>query len=132
MEMFCYQCQETLRNEGCVAQGVCGKSPETANLQDLLIYVLKGISYWANKARELNVEDESVDLFVAEGLFVTITNVNFDEGRIVEYIDEAVDKRRIIENKFKEVYEKNTTKNFRKKYLMPQYGIRKITMKTNT
>ncbi len=115
MEMFCYQCQETLRNEGCVAQGVCGKSPETSNLQDLLIYVLKGISYWANKARELNVEDESVDLFVAEGLFVTITNVNFDEGRIVEYIDEALDKRRIIENKFKEVYERKYNKKFKEK-----------------
>lgn len=112
MEMFCYQCQETLRNEGCVFSGICGKTPETANLQDLLIYVLKGISYWSTKARELEVEDSDVDLYVAEGLFVTITNVNFDEERIVEYINEALEKRNIIEKKFKEAYEKKYGKSF--------------------
>jgi len=50
MSMFCYQCQETAKNEGCTIRGVCGKTEETANLQDLLIYVLKGISIWGEKA----------------------------------------------------------------------------------
>ncbi|PNR96615.1 hydroxylamine reductase [Petrotoga sp. 9PWA.NaAc.5.4] len=112
MEMFCYQCQEALNNEGCVFSGICGKTLETSNLQDLLIYILKGVSYWATKARELNTEDLDVDLYVAEGLFVTITNVNFDEERIVEYINEALEKRNIIENKFKEAYKRKYGKIF--------------------
>ena len=90
MEMFCYQCQEAARNEGCTVRGVCGKSPEIAHLQDLLIWLLKGISFWAVKGRELGVSSPEADVFVAKALFSTITNVNFDPDRFVEWIQEAV------------------------------------------
>ena len=93
MSMFCYQCEETARNEGCTVRGVCGKSPEVANLQDLLIWLLKGVSYWDVKARELGGDDPAAGLFVAEGLFLTVTNVNFDPESHVAWIREAVETR---------------------------------------
>jgi len=67
--MFCFQCQETAKNQGCTVKGVCGKPEETANLQDLLIYVLKGISIYGEKAKELDIEDRKAGLFIAEALF---------------------------------------------------------------
>ncbi len=66
MSMFCYQCSETLNGKACTVAGVCGKDPETSNLLDLLVWVLKGISFWATEARKLGVDDPEVDLFVAE------------------------------------------------------------------
>ena len=60
MSMFCFQCQETARNSGCTVRGVCGKSDETANLQDLLIYILKGISIYGERAGELGIDRKSV------------------------------------------------------------------------
>nr|MBC8417048.1 hydroxylamine reductase [Desulfobacterales bacterium] len=75
--MFCFQCQETAKNQGCTVKGVCGKPEETANLQDLLIYVLKGISVYGEKANELGVLDKKWGKFIAEALFSTITNVNW-------------------------------------------------------
>jgi hydroxylamine reductase len=89
MGMFCYQCQEALKNQGCTVQGVCGKNDQVANLQDLLIHLLKGISFWAVKAREAGLSDDEVDLFVAEALFSTITNVNFDPERFNKLIKKA-------------------------------------------
>ena len=91
--MFCYQCQETARNTGCTVRGVCGKTPEVSHLQDLLIWLLKGVSYWSIKARALGAGDPAADLFVAEGLFLTITNVNFDPANYVQWIRTAVEKR---------------------------------------
>lgn len=88
MSMFCFQCQEAAKNQGCTLRGVCGKSPETAKLQDLLIYTLKGISYVNQKAREKGIADEKVDKFIIESLFSTLTNVNFDE----EYFVKAIEK----------------------------------------
>jgi len=85
--MFCYQCQETAKNEGCTIRGVCGKTEETANLQDLLIYLLKGIAVWAEKSEST---DRTAGRFVNEALFATITNANFDSDRIVELIREAL------------------------------------------
>ena len=93
MEMFCYQCQEAAGNEGCTVRGVCGKSPEVANLQDLLIWLLKGVSFWAVRGRELDVASPEANLFVAKALFATITNVNFDPDRFVEWIQKAVTLR---------------------------------------
>ncbi len=87
MSMFCYQCQETAKNEGCTLRGVCGKTEETANLQDLLVYVLKGISIWGEKAESVNKE---TGRFIMEALFATITNANFDEDRFVELIEKAL------------------------------------------
>jgi hydroxylamine reductase len=89
MKMFCYQCQETLKNQGCTVQGVCGKTSDVANLQDLLIWLLKGISFWGVKGREMGVTDAETDLFVAQALFATITNANFDPERFVTLIHQA-------------------------------------------
>jgi len=92
--MFCYQCQEAARNEGCTVRGVCGKSPRVAALQDLLIWTLKGISFWAANGRQnLDVGHPETDLFVAEALFATITNANFDEERFVALIREGISRR---------------------------------------
>ncbi len=93
MSMFCYQCQETARNEGCAVRGVCGKTPEVSHLQDLLIWLLKGVSYWAIRARAVGAGNPAADLFVAEGLFLTITNVNFDPESYGQWIRKAVEHR---------------------------------------
>jgi len=90
MNMFCFQCQETLGNKGCTKVGVCGKPPLVANLQDLLIYSLKGISWLNLKAREKGINEETTDRFLLEGLFSTVTNVNFDQEFFLERIREAV------------------------------------------
>ena len=94
--MFCYQCQEAMKNVGCNVLGVCGKAPDVANLQDLLVYVLKGISFWGTRGRDMGVIHEKTDLFVAQALFATITNANFDADRFVEYIRDAIDRREVL------------------------------------
>ncbi len=86
MSMFCYQCQETAKNEGCTVRGVCGKTEETANLQDLLIHLLKGISIWGEKTEPV---DRKTGRFIMEALFATITNANFDNDRMVALINQA-------------------------------------------
>jgi hydroxylamine reductase len=99
MSMFCYQCQEASGGKGCTVRGVCGKTDTTANLQDLLIYLLKGISVYSTKAKELGVETPQVDIFVMESLFMTITNANFDNDAFVEQIKEALELRDEIKAK---------------------------------
>ncbi len=96
--MFCFQCQETAKNTGCTIKGVCGKPEETANLQDLLIYVLRGIAVYSEKARELGRDDRGDGLFVAQALFTTITNANWDNDRFIELIKEALTRREAIKN----------------------------------
>ena len=93
MSMFCFQCQETAKGTGCVVKGVCGKTEEVAQLQDLLIYVAKGISILGTIARENRYSNARVDRFVQEALFTTITNANFDGERIIERIHEGVELR---------------------------------------
>ncbi len=92
-QMFCYQCEQTLNEKGCTKYGVCGKSPEVAALQDLLIYALKGLSQVATEARKHEITDEQVDIFTCEALFATLTNVNFDPDRFVELIQKTVELR---------------------------------------
>lgn len=92
-DMFCFQCQETMKNSGCIRRGMCGKSAEVSRLQDLLIYLLKGISFWGTRGRNMDVRDDETDLFVAKALFSTITNANFDTARFVELIKEAIVRR---------------------------------------
>ena len=82
MSMFCYQCEQTARGTGCTIAGVCGKDATTANLQDLLIYGLKGLSMYAHRARTLGATDDEIDGFTLEVLFTTVTNVNFDADRL--------------------------------------------------
>ncbi|SEO95308.1 hydroxylamine reductase [Propionispora vibrioides] len=90
MGMFCYQCQETAKGSGCTLRGVCGKTADVANLQDLLIYVLKGISVLNVQAREAGVNKPAVDVFVMEALFSTITNANFDKAYFVGKVQDAL------------------------------------------
>ena len=89
MSMFCYQCQEAAKNTGCTVKGVCGKKEDTAKLQDLLIYICKGIAALAEEAESIGKLDDKVGLFVVKSLFATITNANFDNERFYELIDEA-------------------------------------------
>jgi len=105
MEMFCYQCQETAHNTGCTIRGVCGKSAEVAALQDLLLWALKGLSYYGVKARELGVIDSAADLSVAEGLFATITNANFDPDRFVTMVERTLAYRDDLCDRFLARYE---------------------------
>ncbi len=88
--MFCYQCEQTAGGKGCTKSGVCGKTPEIANLQDLLIYQLKGISCYAKKIIEQGkVIDKEIVKFVENGLFTTLTNVNFDAEVHVKMLKES-------------------------------------------
>jgi len=83
MKMFCYQCSQTAQGTGCHIQGVCGKSPTLARLQDNLIFTIKGISAYYHHARELGYKDEEIAAFLGEALYSTLTNVNFDENNFV-------------------------------------------------
>lgn len=89
MGMFCFQCEQTAQGKGCSVRGVCGKEPTTSSLQDLLIYQLKGLGWLATEGRKKNVIDESVDKFIIEGLFTTVTNVNFYDETIIALIKKA-------------------------------------------
>jgi hydroxylamine reductase len=91
--MFCYQCEQTSKGEGCQTLGVCGKDETTATLQDLLIHAVKGISMYANRARLQGASDPEVDAFTIQAIFATLTNVNFDPDRLVELIQQAVATR---------------------------------------
>ncbi len=102
--MFCFQCQETAKNTGCTVKGVCGKPEETANLQDLLIYVLRGVSVYGEKAKELGILDKKTGLFIAQSLFTTITNANWDNERFVSLIKEGLKIREELKTKFLAAY----------------------------
>ena len=99
MGMFCFQCQEAAKGTGCTVRGVCGKTEDTANLQDLLIYTLKGISIYGVKAREAGIKDRHVDRFVVESLFSTITNANFDKESFIKRIREGIELRESLKEK---------------------------------
>ncbi|PKL44473.1 MAG: hydroxylamine reductase [Candidatus Riflebacteria bacterium HGW-Riflebacteria-2] len=91
--MFCYQCQETAACKGCSIKGVCGKQPDTANLQDLLIFVLKGIGELGELAGEKNLLTNEIGEFICASLFTTITNANFDNARFYAQVDHAIEIR---------------------------------------
>ena len=110
--MFCFQCQETAKNTGCTIKGVCGKPEETANLQDLLIYALRGIAIYAEKTKELGITDKETGLFAARSLFATITNANWDNDRFVDLIKEALIRRDTLKNKFLAAYKEKSGKDF--------------------
>lgn len=100
MSMYCFQCQETAKNQGCTVRGVCGKTEETANLQDLLIYVLRGISIYGEKAKQAGELDKKKGMFIAQSLFLTITNNNFDNNRIIAQIKEGLKIRDELKSKY--------------------------------
>ena len=90
-KMFCYQCQETAKGTGCTVQGVCGKTPEVASMQDLLIYVTKGLSAVTTALRaEGKSVEKDINHLVTVNLFTTITNANFDKEVIVTKIKETL------------------------------------------
>lgn len=101
-KMFCYQCQKTAKGTGCTVRGVCGKTSDVANLQDLLLFVLKGIAHYRVQLRALDAVDHSADRFILDGLFMTITNANFDKQRFVEKIKEAIKLREQLKQTFLE------------------------------
>ena len=93
--MFCYQCQETAGCTGCTRSGVCGKGPVLAAMQDLLVYVTKGLSAVTTALRAQGTAvDPAVDRLVVRNLFTTITNANFDESAVTACIREALDQTR--------------------------------------
>ena len=100
--MFCYQCEQTAKGTGCTVQGVCGKDPETAKMQDLLLWQAKGISMYARRAALAGVQDREIDTFVIEALFTTVTNVNFDASKI----ERLIRKGQAIKEKARLMYEK--------------------------
>lgn len=87
--MFCYQCEQTAQGSGCTKIGVCGKQPDVAALQDLLVHQLKGIGFWGTLARQQGKKDAAVDRFLIAGLFTTVTNVNFDPAAIVKILKQG-------------------------------------------
>jgi len=97
--MFCFQCEQTANEKGCTQFGVCGKSPEVAALQDLLIYALKGLSQVAIEARKHEIITEDEDIFTCKALFSTLTNVNFDPNRFMELIKKTVQYRDSLRKK---------------------------------
>jgi len=113
--MFCFQCQETAKNEGCTIKGVCGKPEDTANLQDLLIYVLRGIAVYGEMAKELGMSNKENGLFAAQALFTTITNANWDNDRFVEMIKEGLKRREALKDKVMAAYKEKNGKDFDEK-----------------
>ncbi len=91
--MFCFQCEQTAKGEGCTKIGVCGKQPDVAVLQDLLIYAVKGLSQVAVEGRKVGIRDTAIDHFTCEAIFSTLTNVDFDPDRFVKLINQTVKLR---------------------------------------
>ena len=91
--MFCWQCEQTAQGTGCSTFGVCGKTPDVAKLQDLLVYALKGLSQVVLEARKLGLKEEKTDLFIGEAMFATLTNVNFDPDSLTRYLQWTIEAR---------------------------------------
>ena len=112
MSMFCRQCEQTAKGTGCTVMGVCGKDDQVAVLQDALTYGLVGIGIYGKMARDLGIKDQETDRFVMEGLFTTVTNVNFDTRRIRALIDTTSVVKGKIKKLFLEAYKQKKGKDF--------------------
>jgi len=110
--MFCYQCEQTSKGKGCDTIGVCGKNPEVAALQDLLVHVAKGIAVYGQMAREIGIKDRATDLFVIEALFATVTNVDFDPKRLQETLLRGYQIKEEIKKLFLAGYSKKNGRDF--------------------
>jgi hydroxylamine reductase len=115
MGMFCFQCQETAKNQGCTIKGVCGKPEETADVQDLLIDLCRGISFFGRRLKEIEAVDKKIGNFVCQSLFVTITNAAWDDEAIIAKIKEAIKVRNQIKKVFLDAYKKKHGKDFSEK-----------------
>jgi hydroxylamine reductase len=99
--MFCYQCEQAAKGEGCTVLGVCGKDPQVAALQDLLVYALQGLAQVAVAGRKVGVTDREVNVFTCEASFATLTNVDFDPQRFVDLISKCVELREKLKARVK-------------------------------
>ncbi len=97
--MFCFQCEQTAKGEGCTKIGVCGKQPDVAELQDLLVYAVKGLAQVALEGRKVGVRDPETDRFACEAMFSTLTNVDFDPERLAVLVNRCVDYREALKKK---------------------------------
>lgn len=111
-KMFCRQCEQTAQVEACTVHGVCGKDPTTAILQDLLVYAMAGVAVYGNMAREIGIKDKETDLFLKEGLFTTVTNVDFDPERLKQFLTRAYEIKEKIKKLFLKGYKKKYGKDF--------------------
>ena len=98
MSMFCFQCQETAKNEGCTVKGVCGKTDEVSNLQDVLVFAAKGVAAYSSQLRNAGKRYDKVDEYLYRSLFISITNANFDGEEIIEAIKEGVNLRNFLKS----------------------------------
>lgn len=89
MSMFCFQCQEAAKGTGCAIVGVCGKTPDVAGIQDVMMYFLRGLSVYTELGREKGIENDAINKYIFEGLFMTITNANFDQQRFIDKLSEG-------------------------------------------
>lgn len=104
-KMFCYQCQETSKNEGCTIKGVCGKTADVANMQDLLMYLCKGISHYSVRLRKHGIELPQINKFITDSLFMTITNANFDMSRFIVRMHIAYEMRNAVKERLQSLGE---------------------------
>jgi hydroxylamine reductase len=102
--MFCHQCEQAAKGTGCDVQGVCGKKPEVSDLQDNLLYGLKGLAIYADRARKLGAKDQDIDVFMLEGLFATVTNVDFDPARLEATIKKCYEMKEKAQKLFEEAF----------------------------
>jgi hydroxylamine reductase len=112
MNMFCYQCEQKAQEGSCTKVGVCGKDPISANLQDLIVHGLKSLSVYGARARELDVRDEEVDLHLIEGLYSTVTNVDFESARLLKIAEKTYAMKEKIKGLFLRRYEALEKKKF--------------------
>lgn len=113
--MFCFQCQETARNQGCTVKGVCGKTDDVAKLLDLLLYVSKGVATWSIKTDEFEIADEAADNFLIEALFTAVTNVNFDGQKVYALVKKGLAVRNGVKSKFLDAYLKDNKREYAEK-----------------
>ena len=105
-QMFCRQCEQTANGTGCTVGGVCGKTSETACLQDLVVYGLKEIAYYGNEAIKLGKRDKGLDRLLMEGLFTSVTNVNFDAKNIHAMLKSIYQVKNRVKTLFLKTYKK--------------------------
>jgi hydroxylamine reductase len=105
MSMFCYQCQEAAKGTGCEIKGVCGKTSDVANLQDLLLFVTKGVAWWSQKADEAGIVNQDAEKYIIDSMFITITNANFDRNKIIAQINKGFEVQDNLARKLKQTPE---------------------------
>lgn len=97
--MYCNQCEQTAKGTACTTIGVCGKQNSTAALQDLLIHAIQGLALYTQEGRKAGIVDKKINHFINEAIFTTLTNVNFENARIIQLIQKAVDLRQQVKEK---------------------------------